>query len=67
MYYFAACQQNSTAELPLFFLKLKTIVRESRLNETKPDTEDASNCSYFGFEVNKKSTFDEKSMFRVSL
>ena len=37
------------------------------VNETKPDTENASNWNHFGFGVNNKSKCDERVLFRVSL
>ena len=40
-------QQTSTAKLPVFFLKFKKRARALRVNETKPDTEDASNRNLF--------------------
>ena len=58
MYYFAAEKQTSTAKLPVFFLKFKKRARRLSVNETKPDTENASNLNYFGFGVNSKSKCD---------
>ena len=42
-------------------------MRGLRVNDTKSDTESASNWQYFGFGVNNKSKCDEKAMFAVSL
>ena len=36
------------------------------VNETKRNTENASNRNYFGFGVKNKSKCDEMAMFRVS-
>ena len=38
----------------MFFLKFKTTARARRVNETKPDTENASNLNYFVLGVNRK-------------
>ena len=43
MYYFATAKQMSTVKLSLVFLKLKKGALRLRANQTKPDTELASN------------------------
>ena len=60
-------QQTSTVKLPVFFLKFQKRVHGLRVNETKPYTENASNCNYCGFGVKNKSKCDERAMFRASL
>ena len=50
-----------------FFLKFKKRVRELRVNETKPDTQNDSNWDHFAFEVNSESKSNERALFRVSL
>ena len=41
-------------------------MRGLRVNETKLDTESASNWNYFGFGINEQSKCDEKVMFWFS-
>ena len=41
-------------------------MRELRVNETKPGTENASDGDYFSFGVNNESRYDERVLFRVS-
>ena len=67
MYQFGPSQQTTTAKAPLFFLKFKKRVHELSVNETKPDTENASNCNYVGFGVNNATKQDKSAMFRVTL
>ena len=62
---FAAGQQTNTVKLPVGFLKFKEIVRSLRVNETKPDTENASNWINFGFGIKNISKFN-RGEFRVS-
>ena len=47
MHLFATAQQTSTAKLSVFFLNFKIRVVELKYNETKPDTENASNWDGF--------------------
>ena len=67
MYLFSAAKQASTVKSSGFSLKLKKRAHGLRHNETKPDTENASNSNYFGFGVSNKSKCDEMAMFRVFL
>ena len=78
---FTAGQQASAAKLSVFFLNIKIRVLELKFNETKPDTENASNWDGFGFikpdienvsnwdafacEVNEEWKCDERSLFRI--
>ena len=63
-----SCSQlTSTTKLSVFFLKFEKTAHGLRVNETKPDTENACIWNYLGFRVNNKSKCDEMAMFRVSL
>ena len=42
MYWFDTVQQTSPVKLPVHFLKFQKRVRGLRVNETKPDTGNAS-------------------------
>ena len=42
------------SKITVFFLKFKKGAHELRVNETKPDTENASNWDHFGFGVDKQ-------------
>ena len=53
MYLFAAAEQASTAKLLAVFSKFKKRTRGLRVNEAKPDNENATNCNYYGFGVKK--------------
>ena len=50
-----------------YFLKIKKRARKLRVNETKTDTENASNGDQFGVDVCNKSKGAAKDLFRVSL
>ena len=43
------------------------MARRLKFNETKPDTENASNGNYFAYIVKNISKFNKKAVFRVSL
>ena len=60
-------QETNIVELRDFFLKFKKRAHELRVNETKPDTENASNWCHSGFGVVSESKCDERTLFRVSL
>ena len=63
-----SCSQlTSTTKLPVFFLKFEKTAHGLRVNETKPDTENACSWNYLGFRVNNKSKCDEMAMFQVAL
>ena len=49
----------------MFLLPLQNL--HLHLNETKSETENASNRKHFDFAVNKNLKCDERAMFRVSL
>ena len=67
MYQFAPAQQSSTPKLRIFVLNFKKRACKVRVNDTKHDTEVASNWDDFGFGVNSESKCDEMALFRVSL
>ena len=59
-------QQTSGAKLLVFFLKIKKRVCGLSVNETKPDTKNASNWDHFGFGVNNESKCDERAVSSFS-
>ena len=67
MYYFADGKQTSTAKLSIFLVNFKKRAHGLRVNETKYDTENASDWDDFGFRGKNEPNCDDGVLFRVCL
>ena len=58
---------NKYSKFTDLLLKFSKRARKLRFNQTKTDTEIASNWVYFGIELRNESKCTKKVLFRVSL